>query len=207
MKNVKTAVVALILTYCTAAQAVPALTSFSGGFDSQFTPESVVGWQFTANSDISVTALGAYDLGLDGMGDSHDIGIFRVSDQTLVTSTTLVAGTSGFLDGDFRYVSLASAVDLAIGDYVILMTLLNTGNDPQRVFDPVFTTAPEITWVQSANFAGISLAYPAAIDFGDFNGGVFGPNFQFDSISVPEPGTFALLGIAGLAAAWRRKQN
>lgn len=206
MKNVKTAVVALILSYCTAAQAVPALTSFSGGFDSQFTPDSVVGWQFTANSDISVTALGAYDFGGDGISDSHDIGIFRVSDQALVTSTTLVAGTSGLLDGDFRYVSLASAIDLAIGDYVILMTVSEISNDPQRIFVSSFATAPEITWVQSANGVGSTLAYPPASDFGGFNG-VFGPNFQFDAISVPEPSTLALLGIAGLAAAWRRKQK
>ncbi|MFO1253563.1 MAG: hypothetical protein U1E77_21045 [Inhella sp.] len=167
--------------------------------------DQLYGWRFTVNSAITVTSLGAYDDDRDGMAIRHDIGIYRYSDQTLLASLTLGAGTGGTLDGDFRYEALLSSVGLGAGDYVIVMTMPQLNADRQRIMVDSFSTAPEITWTDSAFDNGSSLAFPST--FGAFVPGMFGPNFLFERDGkVPLPATLslALLGL-GLLARTRRQ--
>ncbi len=43
-----------------------------------------VGWSFTVNNSIQVTALGFFDMGLDGLGEQHLIGIWDENEDLLV---------------------------------------------------------------------------------------------------------------------------
>ena len=98
-----------LIVLCSSAEGAVAVHDFIGlGFNQSFTGRTE-GWQFTPNSPINVTHLGMWDDGFqfspDHLGFNYEIpiGIWRVSDQVLLTSTTLGPGTSDPLLGEFRY--------------------------------------------------------------------------------------------------------
>src|SRR5262245_8631385 len=67
----------------------------------------IVGYRFLANADSFVTALGAYDFGLDGIQGGAAVGLYTLAGE-LLASANVPGGTSGsFLDGYFRYVDIA----------------------------------------------------------------------------------------------------
>src|ERR1035438_4548702 len=80
-----------------AGAATLALTSVEG---THFTAggDQLYGWIFSVNTPITVTSLGVYDQNSDGLSISHDVGIYRQSDQVLLGSATVPSGTVGTLD-------------------------------------------------------------------------------------------------------------
>lgn len=205
MKTFRIVLAAAATGACLAAQASPALITLNGGSPATSGSDQLYGWRFTANQAVSVTALGVLDRGQDGLAVAHDVGIFRVSDQSLVASTTVGAGLSGFLDGDFRYSALGSAVALAADTYVIVMTMPQQNGDSQIINGNLPTTAAEISYIGSEFGGGSVLAFPTVP--GAFAQGMFGPNFEFDVRSIPEPMSIALvgLGLVGLGLGRRRQ--
>ena len=160
--------------------------------------DQLYGWIFSVNTPITVTSLGVYDEGSDGLSISHDVGIYRQSDQVLLGSTTVPSGTVGTLIDTFRFESV-SPFSLATGTYVIVMTMPFGTSDLQVAEATSFTTASEITYVNSAFDGGSALAFPNPAFNGAFAPGMFGPNFTFSDNSVPEPSTYSALGL-GLTA-------
>lgn len=81
-----------------------------------------VGYDFTVgDTPILVTKLGVYDYGADGLGQSHDVGIWNVavSSSTPLVSATVLSGTGSPAEGpvinnagQFRFVELDSALAL-----------------------------------------------------------------------------------------------
>src|SRR5690348_7364718 len=90
------------------AATVPGISlTVAGGI--AFDRDNDFGWEFTPTSDVDVAALGFFDAsslpngsGL-GLQLSHDVGIFKVADQSLVASITVPSGTVGDLLDHFRY--------------------------------------------------------------------------------------------------------
>lgn len=191
------------------AKADNALISFSGGGNATSGSDQLYGWEFDVLAPIDVTSLGVGDTNSDGLVISHDVGIFRLSDQSLLFSATVPSGTSGILDNGFRYVTLGSSQALTPDRYVIAMTMPQQNGDTQSIGNTSVTTAPQIKYITSRFDGGSTLAFPTTA--GAFAEGMFGPNFQFTagSNSVPEPGALALaLGLAvpgGAALIWRRR--
>lgn len=194
------AVIAIANTAHGAAIAVtdPGTAPFDGG---SFT----LGWQFTANQDITVTDLGIYDDNGDGLAGQADIAIFTNAGVALV-NTSLSAGAGTPLIDGFRYGSVAPTALTAGTTYVIASYLDDTYLDFDPSFSPVFSVDPAITLDNVARYLGAgSLVFPTESSLSDR--AYVGPNFLFAAVAVPEPGTLALfgLGLAGLAAARRRK--
>jgi len=203
----------VLLSFSTLANAdISALTSFSGGVNATAGSDQLYGWVFTVNAPITVTALGVYDYTGTGLSISHDVGIFDQSDQSLLGSTTVPAGTAGTLIDGFRYESI-TPFSLTQGDtYVIAMTMPENNADLQSISNTSVSTASQITWVTSAFDTGSSLAFPNPGNNGSFSEGMFGPNFTFQTTTAvtPEPsygvlglGLTALLGF-GIARRFRR---
>jgi hypothetical protein len=186
-----------------------ALQSFSGGSNATSASDQLYGWRFEVLTPISVTQLGVGDTNSDGLAISHDVGIFRVSDQALLASATVPAGTGATLDMGFRYVPLGSPLVLPDASYIIVMTMPAFNGDTQSILNTTVGTASEITWVNSEFDESSGLAFPNPAFEGVYDKGMFGPNFQFvGAQAVPEPTslTLAALGCLGLLGyGWRRR--
>jgi hypothetical protein len=204
--------VALFACVSTVRADIIGLQSFSGGFGATSGSDQLYGWRFDALSAINVTSLGVGDATGGPLSVSHDVGIFRVSDQSLLTSATVPAGSGGFLDSGFMYVSLSSSVLLTPDSYVIVMTMPSGNADTQSLDNTSVVTAPEIAYVNSEFDGGSSLAFPNPGFESSFAIGMFGPNFQFTDATtvVPEAGglTVLSLGLASIGAFnWMKRRK
>ena len=191
-----------------------ALTGWTGGTTvTAAGNDQIYGWFFDiGGSGVNVTALGVSDYDNNGLSVSHDVGIYRVSDLTLLASATVPAGLGTTPLSGFRYGTLSSAISLAPGSYVIIMTMPADNGDRQVYFADggSVTTASPVTYVNSTISAGSALAYPPPGCTGCFKEGVFGPNFRFvvPTTGVPEPSaalwTASSVAVAALLRRRRR---
>lgn len=161
----------------------------------------VVGYRFRANTDLLVTALGAYDYGADGIQGGAEVGLYTLA-GVLLASVAVPSGTAGsFMDGYFRYVDIADVLLSAGTEYV----LGSYSEDPQGFFNQnyggvVLNTDPAITLLRNRDKASVS-----DLDFPDREPqnahlGSFGPNLQIAQVmDLPEPASLALV-LAGLGA-------
>jgi len=177
----------------------------------------IIAYEFTPTHDISVKSLGFYDIvtdlavpgAADGLSVSHQVGIFRVSDEALITSGTVQAGTVDPKIDSFRYTSV-DPVTLSAGvEYVIGAT---TGAYVNGVFGQDSTVNANIgsdvfanssitigDWRSNSIGDGFSLVFPGYKRNMTTQTRGLGPNFTFSS--VPEPSGILLMGM-GLAAAF-----
>ncbi len=161
-----------------------------------------LGYEFLANSNITVTQLGYFDY--TGLTESHDVGLYDATTMTLLASTTVTSAST--VNGNFAYNAISSVTLTAGQDYVIMGT--SGVNDPYTFNPTSFSTDPSISFVQSAYIqnGGTSLSYPDTFD--PTTTGYFGPNFQFTAAAVPEPSSLMLGSLAvagGLLVAGRRR--
>jgi hypothetical protein len=166
-----------------------------------------LGWEFTVNSTINVTELGVFDKDGDGLTSSHPVGIFRVSDGALLTSTTIT--TTDTLDGGFRYKPVSST-SLTTGEsYRIAAVYTLPGLDEYPNLSNTFTADGAINFVTD-RFTQTSVLTNPTTSAGHSNA-YLSSNFKFESASTaaPEPGTMALLAVggAGFASRLRRRKT
>jgi hypothetical protein len=166
-----------------------------------------LGFSFTLSQNVTVTALGAYDSGQDGLWGDAEVGIWD-ENGVLLISTTVAAGTSGFLDGYFRYNGIAPFALSAATTYIIgafatsdVASSYNTNQGGIGFFNPL-VNAIEDRYIYNDVFA-----YPDSSN-SEPGGAWLGANFQFSV--VPEPSSLALLGIGGIGwglVAYRRRKQ
>jgi len=82
--------------------AITSATSTGEGYPVAFSNH---GWEFISTVRMTVTHLGLWQDGTPGLGQSHEIGLFRVSDAALLTSGIIPQGTSAPLINSFRYIN------------------------------------------------------------------------------------------------------
>jgi hypothetical protein len=89
---------------------------------SQNTTVGVVGGIFFTTYSFypQVNMLGYYDSGGDGLANSHVVTLWDNNTQTIIASATVPAGTSAPLIDGYRWVSLASTVQLNYGSYYVI---------------------------------------------------------------------------------------
>ncbi|MFN9848492.1 MAG: PEPxxWA-CTERM sorting domain-containing protein [Alphaproteobacteria bacterium] len=184
----------------TAATAVSAIVGGSLGESSQ-----TRGFKFSLSDTITVTGLGYYDAGGDGFAVAHEVGIWDLGGNLLV-SGTVSSGTSDTLVDGFRYTTkLSGLATLAAGSYLV-GGRSNSADENLRdatsaTFGPLLSYGGSVTNGSNA-FSAPTVATPG------FDVGYFGANFTYDVGAIPEPGTWALMiGGFGLAGAMLRRRR
>ena len=191
----------LVLGVSLPAQAATALSiRFPTVFD-KLNP-STVGWEFTVNTPVFVTALGVYDSIGDGLVNSHQVAIWTTG-QDLVASTTVPAGTSTPIIDRFRYqnvfnATLSPGVGYRIGGEV-------AGNADFLVVSAAsFTTDSRINLTQDDVYKISSpFGYPDQI-FANPDIEYLTVNFQFENVPIPAAVWLFGTGLVGLVGFRRR---
>lgn len=170
-----------------------------------------LGWEFTTNATINVTALGFYDatltggsVGLGNCDGCGEVGIYNSTGTLLVSG---MATTLGTLVGDFYYVSVPTTT-LAAGQNFFIVA--ETENAEYTWFTNGFNVNSDITYLTDSYVRSATLAFPTLSDgyTAAQGGGFFGPNFEFGSATTtPEPSSILLLGSSLLAAAGIMKRK
>ena len=189
------------------AAAATALT-FTGG-DLLRTQGLVVGWRFSVSTSVTISSLGFYDLGGDGLNVPYHIGIYDSNTRDLKVSALVADGIAAPLSDGFRYsTSLSGSAVLPMGDYVIAARGASDypTDDLARFQVPVsgVLMAPEVTCGAGVYLVSPGLAFPTTVYYGS-GWGIFGANFQYAS-AVPEPGSAVLLVLGLLMARGRRSR-
>ncbi|HNU31696.1 MAG TPA: hypothetical protein PKN00_21065 [Sedimentisphaerales bacterium] len=191
-----------------AALAGVALYDVTGTPSASPAEESNHGWEFVANTSITVTHLGLFDYGDDGFEIDRPIGLFRLSDAFLLTSGVIHAGTVDTLADGFRYIDTPDVTLVAGETYVVSFFSASSAYSDLMFTSMVdsMTVDPAITYVQARWAHDVALAIPA-------NPTIYwriGPNFLFTegAPAVPVPGAVALgvLG-AGLVGWMKRRRS
>ncbi len=180
-----------------------------------------LGFTFTANSPVYVTALGyfsdpSYNSSTTSFTDSHQVGLYQVDPGasgtgTLVASTVVTNASTA--NGPFVYQTLLSPLQLIAGDNYVLAGV--TGPTDPYIFDvqdingnSALLVDPAITYGQDRVVTSDTLVFPGSTD-AISEPGYFGPNML--TSPVPEASTttsFGLLlglGLAGLGLNARRR--
>lgn len=211
----------LVIGLSAPASATPAITfvETTGG---TVTPNSdqTVGWMFNVLSPLTVTGLGWFDEGHDGLAVSHAIGLWNPL-GTMLATIVAPAGTVAPLDVQYRMMPIAP-LGLAPGDGYIIGGL-DSSQNPERTAcggqvlggpcgAPLSQTVdPLITFVDAtAALVGTGFQRPTIV-VAPGSVGFYGPMFALQAgepVPVPEPSTSLLLGAAlsGLVLLSRRRR-
>lgn len=196
-----TAACAVIVAQPAVAQTSAFTTS--GETTTLFNPPFTLGYSFSLSQSFSLTGLGIFDEGGDGLLNSYDVGLWSAG-GTLLASTVVSGGTAATLVDGYRYDAF-SPITLGVGDYRIGALYTNAaGADPLYFAGGANTITPiaGVTYGTSAFAGGATLTNPTQLT-PDGAGGYFGPNLMLGA--VPEPSTWAmlLLGFGAIGTALR----
>jgi len=161
-----------------------------------------VGYEFTANTALTIRALGVYDYtGSAGLNASELIGLYN-SSGTLLTSATVAAGTSAPLVDGFRWINITPYTLTAGQSYVA--DIAQDGSDPW-----IYSEAGSGVTLFSPSISGVPIAGPDSFSRYTYSGaglhfptGYFGyetylgPNIStgaYVNSSVPDGSLTALL--------------
>ena len=165
-----------------------------------------IGFQFRAETDLVVNALGAFDYLRDGFATEHPVGLWTADGGTLLATAVVPAGTTGSLQGQFRFVGIPDTRLAAGTEYVVgAAGFFGSVGDLYAGSVPVnaFTMAGGVSF-QGQRGAGEApgLNFPT-VHWDPLSPATFGANFQF--VAIPEPAPWTLLALGLLALRGRRR--
>jgi PEP-CTERM motif len=168
------------------------------------------GFSFNVASPTVVSGLGFFDVGANGLINSHQVGLWTGNGTLLATalisnSANVVPSASGI--GEWLEVNIAP-LTLGPGSYVLGAFYLDdyTSIEDQAVFFATATSSiPGVTFDSRCAIAGPGLMFPCgAVLSSPSSASIFGP-MAFSSVPEPSSGTLTLLAAGLLLRLWRRR--
>ncbi|MFW5641877.1 MAG: hypothetical protein ACOCY0_03835 [Roseicyclus sp.] len=212
MRRLIHAILTLVTLGVPATASTLAIESFEifGGNGCNAIPEFNCGFSFVADTDLTVTALGAYDSAsspISGAGSTvtlYDFDTQEVLGTTTVTASSRLAGatiTGGGLAGDYRMVDLVTPISLLAGERYMLAALGTLAPLPDPGSPTIFNGISDVLgyFVSGTGFptgGGTSTSFLA-------------PNLEYQTAVIPLPASLpllasVLLGLFGLVRLRRR---
>jgi hypothetical protein len=187
------------------AQAVPVSAWELSSVSASRTDSWAFGDLFTVgSSNITVSTLGALDVGLNGFVSKGGIavGLYRESDHALLASTSVTSGNA--LVGNYRFADIADIQLLANTAYRVVA--VNADDEYNGGLGVPTLVDPRISW------NGYDYCTATALTFCNNQTGddsTWLGNFQLDAPvggggTVPEPSSLALAGLGLLGLVARR---
>ncbi|HEV2295201.1 MAG TPA: PEP-CTERM sorting domain-containing protein [Tepidisphaeraceae bacterium] len=197
-------------THCSPASAAVSGAGFAAlpGLE----PKSLTsGFSFIVGARaLSVSDLGIWDEGSNGLTNSHEVSIWT-DGGTLLGETVVPAGTSAALSGQFRFTSRTSPVRLEPNERYVIGATFRSGDADGIRWNQSFSNVvfSEDVLEGDRRFSppafgarALGAAFPALTN--GRGGATFGPNLKY--AIVPEPSSLlALLGIGGFSVLRRRR--
>jgi hypothetical protein len=207
------ALLASALIAATASRASEMAIDHSGGVNYFRGTFANFGWTFTTSQDRSVSGLGVFDLGSDGLADAHEVGIWDANGSLLVSAIVkdqpLTSSTSA--RGDWRFASV-DATFLAAGSYTIGAYYPTSQDGFVGSAEDAKALVSAADWIDygegMVTTGGTQFfARPDSAVSDQFNPAFFGTNFL--SSGVPEPATWAmmLIGFGAIGYSMRRSRT
>jgi hypothetical protein len=187
------------------ARADDVAITFGSGITNYTQGSFLEGFEFTAQSAISITKLGAYDSNLNPIAVNPRsesfadelVGVYDLTTSTLLGSATVTASDSETA-GDFRYASLNTPIALNTTDDYVIVAITNGNYYNCCTTETDVTVNPDIAIDYSSNFVvtssnniygygqwfltdGLPSASTSSFKFMNWSPDFadLGPNFQF----------------------------
>jgi len=143
-----------------------------------------LGFRFRADSDLKITALGAFDYLGDGLATTHIVGIWPTNGGAPLATVTIPSGTNAPLLGAFRYATVSNVMLSAHTEYIIGASDFYGEDADIYPYDPQgFSTAPGVTFLR-ARESSDELTGGLLFPDDEYNpGSPLAVNFQFVSVS------------------------
>jgi hypothetical protein len=160
------------------APPTPAVT-LTGSYSAYYTGDFLTGWAFTTNRPITVSDLGLYDIGGDGLATTAEVVLWEESERSILARSSVPAAVSAdtsWVEG-FRYVGIEPVV-LAPGDYVVAAQAFD-GWD-RYAHGAAIRTGDAVQWREGRHTSGSAVAFPTNVSAGDEgNAHWFGGSFLY----------------------------
>lgn len=205
---------ALAALTSTAALAGPVIT---GGAEvgiasiNSFGASFMHGYEFSLTTGQSLTALGFWDSGSDGLVGSYQVGLWQNDTQALLASafidnTDALDGSVTVSGGQWRYETLGSPVALSTTKvYTLAWFGAVSAPDALTITYSTLTSAPGVTvWNNIRYLSTPTFTFPTNV------GGALpetGPRSNVSALLVPEPGSALLLAMVGAGLLLRRRRG
>jgi len=191
----------LVLSLGNCLAQTPAVTGFSGGtvFATIDTTAQTAGWDFTANSNMTVSAIGFWEFDTSvPLNSTHQVGLWTSAGVLLASALVQVNSP---VTGSWRYVAITPVTLTAGHTYVVGVDVTSPPSDGyERIPNPggTVTTSGLITITSSAVSPSASgFAFPSVSEASFL--ARLGPNLLVQAVPTPTPTPGVPITPAGLA--------
>lgn len=201
----------LAVLFCTLCRGAFIAYDYPVSIGNQSVYNGSLGMDFDVNTTITITSLGVYDSGADGLGRQITAYIYNRNTATAVATLVFDIGNTGTLVNGQRFLTLTTPLVLTVGFQGSIVAenygdLEPNMNNVPGSLSTLNDGGGAISFVGTARYGDLG-SFPGNPDFGPVNrygAGTF--IFEPADTTIPEPSTGLLLAAGLLGLAWMRRR-